>query len=100
MSMRRIPFPGPNGGSTYVVSSEPGGIVSRIADHVEEQQVDAARVFLAVLAPMLEARRLTAEQGMAMLEQMAKCMIDVVTVAESRGERLGIHDFGDDEDDE
>ncbi|MFI6660760.1 hypothetical protein ACIBL8_35080 [Streptomyces sp. NPDC050523] len=88
MTMRRFSLPSRYAGSIYIQASSPGGVVSRMADDIEAHQIDAARVFLAVVDPMLEADRLTSAEAAYILKMTTDHLRDVVAVAESRGERL------------
>ncbi|MGW3632269.1 hypothetical protein ACWD7F_19250 [Streptomyces sp. NPDC005122] len=99
MTLRRLPFAGPTGGSVYVQSSDPGGVVSRMADEVELRRVDGASVFLAVLGSILEAGTVSDAEARVFLDIAAGHLNDVIAVAESRGDRLGILDDDEDEDD-
>ncbi|MGW0419477.1 hypothetical protein [Streptomyces sp. NPDC003015] len=99
MSLRRVKFAGPNGGTVFIQSTTPGGVVSRLADHIEEQRVDTARVLLALVLPMLEADKLTRDEAAYMLGRTVESLAEVIAVAESRGERLN-ESTDDDEDDE
>ncbi|MEV6537188.1 hypothetical protein AB0M86_47940, partial [Streptomyces sp. NPDC051639] len=102
MTLRRLTFTGPNGGSIYIRSSDSSGVVSRMADEVELFRVDGARVFLAVLTSILAAdSTMTGDEARVFLDIAAGHLKDVVAIAESRGDRLGINDVPDeDEDDE
>jgi hypothetical protein len=98
MSLRRVTFAGPNGGTVFIKSTAPGGVVSRLADHIEEQRVDTARVLLALVLPMLEADKLTRDEAAYMLGRTVESLAEVIAVAESRGERL--YESTDDDEDE
>ncbi|MHC8421723.1 hypothetical protein ACH121_18200 [Streptomyces sp. NB004] len=98
MSLRRVAFAGPNGGAVYIQSSTNDGVVSRMADRIEEQRIDSARVLLALVLPMIEADRMSADEATFMLARVAESLGEVLDVAESRGERL--NPPGDDEEDE
>ncbi|MFF4967734.1 hypothetical protein [Streptomyces sp. NPDC001037] len=99
MSLRRVTFAGPNGGSVYIRSSTPDGVESRLADRIENDRVDTARVLLALILPMLEADKMSADEATFMLGRAAESLAEVIAVAESRGERL-LPPGEDDEDDE
>ncbi|MEV6537248.1 hypothetical protein AB0M86_48315 [Streptomyces sp. NPDC051639] len=72
-----------------------------MADEIELFRVDGARVFLAVLGSILEAGAMSDEEARVFLDIAAGHLKDVVAIAESRGDRLGINDVPDeDEDDE
>ncbi|WP_217165551.1 hypothetical protein [Streptomyces sp. AC512_CC834] len=85
-------------GSVYIRTSAAGGVVSRIADSIEERQVDGARVFLDVVGRILEADRATVDEAMALLGITMEHLRDVIGVADARGSRL--HETDPEEDDE
>jgi hypothetical protein len=99
-SLRRVPFAGPNGGTVYIQSADRNGVVSRIADRIEEQRMDTARVLLALVLPMLEADRMSADEATFMLGRTAESLAEVIAVADSRGERLSLPDEDDEDEDE
>ncbi|MFE6471501.1 hypothetical protein ACFVGP_09070 [Streptomyces rochei] len=98
--LRRIPFAGPNGGTVYIQSAARDGVVSRLADRIEEQRLDAARVILALVLPMLEADQMSADEAAFMLGRTAESLAEVIAVAESRGERLLPSEDEDEDEDE
>ncbi|MEW2257241.1 hypothetical protein [Streptomyces sp. NPDC047869] len=103
MTTRRVTFSSPQGGTVYIKSSTPNGVVSRLADHIEDSRVDTARVLLALVLPMLEADKMTADEATFMLGRTAESLAEVIAVAESRGERLrppGEYDEEDDDEDD
>ncbi|MFF2993326.1 hypothetical protein ACFVTC_01930 [Streptomyces sp. NPDC057950] len=63
--------------------------------------MDGASVFLAVLSSILETGTMSDEEARVFLDIAAGHLKDVIAVAESRGDRLGINDVPEeDEDDE
>ncbi|MFH9712570.1 hypothetical protein ACH4MW_28220 [Streptomyces luteogriseus] len=100
MSLRRVNFAGPNGGTVYIQSANHSGVVSRIADHIENERVDTARILLALVLPMLEADKMSADEATFMLGRTAESLAEVIAVAESRGERLNPPDEDEDDEDE
>ncbi|MFH8803229.1 hypothetical protein ACH4F6_27110 [Streptomyces sp. NPDC017936] len=74
--------------------------MSRLADHIEDQRIDVARVLLALIIPMLEADKMSADEATFMLGRAAESLSEVIAVAESRGERLRPPGDDDEEDDD
>ncbi|MFE9684451.1 hypothetical protein [Streptomyces sp. NPDC006285] len=100
MTLRRIPGASANGGSLFISTSDSSGVASRMGDSIESRRVDGASVFLAVIAPMIEENNLSAAEARHMLGLAAGHLRDIVNVAESRGERLGIGIGQEDDEDE
>lgn len=102
MTHRRVPALTCEGKSVTIVSPSPDGIVSRLADEAENRQVDGAVVFLGITAPMIEAGKLTPEETAYLFREARTHLRDIIAIAESRGERLGVvpEPVDDDEDDE
>ncbi|MFD6027409.1 NAD(P)-dependent oxidoreductase [Streptomyces griseoluteus] len=103
MTLRRVPALSREGKSVTIVSPSPNGVVSRLADEAENRQVDGAVVFLGVTAPMIEAGKLTPEQTTYLFREARIHLRDIIAIAESRGERLGVvpdpvDEDGDEED--
>lgn len=101
MTLRRVPALSREGKGVTIVSPSPTGIISRLADEAENRQVDGAVVFLAVTEPMIEAGKLTPEETAYLFREARTHLNDVIAVAESRGERLGVvPDPADEDEDE
>ncbi|MGY4927725.1 hypothetical protein [Streptomyces sp. 900105755] len=96
MTLRRVLLTGPNGGALYI-KTDGSGVASRMADAIEENVVDGARVWLAVMAPVLDADTMTLDEAKVILRTTMEHLTDVIAVAESRGERLDVDGDGGDE---
>lgn len=104
MTQRRVPALTSEGKSVTIVSPAPNGVVSRLADEAENRQVDGAQVFLGVTEPMIEAGKLKPEETAYLFREARIHLRDIIAIAESRGERLGVVpdpvDEDEDEDEE
>ncbi|MGI5140409.1 hypothetical protein [Streptomyces sp. CA-106110] len=89
--LRRLPFNGPEGKPAYIPDNNPEGALSRFADAIEAQQLAVGQTILALVRPMLDVA-LTGDEARYMLRRTAECLADALTVAESRGQRLGLSD--------
>jgi len=88
--LRRLPFDGPEGKPAYIPCDNPDGPLSRFADAIEAQQLEAGATVLGLVRPMLGVT-LTLDEAMFMLRRTAECLRDALGVAESRGQ-LGLPD--------
>lgn len=89
--LRRLPFDGPEGKPAYIPCDNPDGPLSRFADAIEAQQLEAGATVLGLVRPMLGVT-LTLDEAMFMLRRTAERLRDALGVAESRGRRLGLPD--------
>ncbi|MEV5436029.1 hypothetical protein AB0K80_08355 [Streptomyces sp. NPDC052682] len=87
MTVRLLPWEGPDGKRCYLVS-DGTGLVSRMADTVERVQLGMADELLGHAADLLADRRATPEQLRFLLGRMRESLTEVCRIAESRGERL------------
>ncbi|MET8818239.1 hypothetical protein [Streptomyces rochei] len=74
--------------------------MSRIADRIEESQIDGARVFLDLVRRIVEADNASRDEAMMMLTVTVDHLHDVIGVAEARGARLLDAEPDEDEDED
>lgn len=91
---RLLPWSTPEGKTAYLVTDDPGGMLSLMADGVEETQIDTARQVLTLARQMLENHdvRMTGDEYAFVTRRLAECVSDLLRVAGSRGARLGMED--------
>ncbi|MFF6951979.1 hypothetical protein ACFZAD_25395 [Streptomyces iakyrus] len=85
---RLLPWTGDDGRPCYLVG-DGAGYVSRLADEIEDVQIDMADRLLGHAAELLAERRVTGEELHYLARRLSESLRDVRRVAESRGERLG-----------
>jgi hypothetical protein len=85
--LRRLPWT-EDGRPAFLSGND--GPVSRLADEVEAQQVEAAAVVLALAREMLASGRMTLPEATWVNRRLTECLRDALDVAESRGARLGL----------
>jgi hypothetical protein len=87
--LRRLPFNGPEGKPAYVLADGPDGFLSRIADGIEEDQLNTGREVLKLSRAMLDSgEQLTADEMAYVARRLTECLRDVLAIADSRGARL------------
>lgn len=84
---RLLPWSTPEGKSSYLISDQPGGRLSRLADIMEETQLDMGTRLLAHADDML--RGATEAQLRFLAERLTEALRDTLRVAECRGQRCG-----------
>ncbi|MEV7065888.1 hypothetical protein AB0N97_24275 [Streptomyces collinus] len=84
---RLLPWTGDDGRPCYLVG-DGTGYVSRLADEIEDVQIDMADRLLGHAAELLAERRVTGEELHYLARRLSESLRDVMRVAESRGERL------------
>ncbi|MET9748959.1 hypothetical protein ABZZ92_25075 [Streptomyces ardesiacus] len=99
-TFRRVSMPGAVEGSVYIRASHPGGMVSRLADAIEEGQVDGARIFIALVRRILEADKASRDEAMMLLTVTVDHLSDVIGVADARAARLEVTEEEDEESEE
>ncbi|MFJ2603616.1 hypothetical protein ACIO13_01320 [Streptomyces sp. NPDC087425] len=88
-----------NGKPAYVVGGGTGRI-SRMADHVECEQLEMAAELLEHADDLLAGEKVTSEQLRYLTGCLVNSLREVHRVAKSRGARIPGPEWGDDEDDE
>ncbi|MFI6084605.1 hypothetical protein ACIBBB_27135 [Streptomyces sp. NPDC051217] len=99
LALRLLPWNTLDGKPCYLSADGTGGVVSRLADEVEEAQTESgSEVLGGAKAVLADANAGTRELRFA-LARVTESLGDVLRVAESRGARLPIP-YEDDEDGE
>ncbi len=91
---RLLPWLSPEGKPCYVFG-DGTGFISRIADNVEEVQLDMALELLDHAADMLGDDQVTEPQLRFLAARMAEALRDVHRIAESRGDRIPLPEDDD-----
>lgn len=91
---RLLPWSTPEGKTAYLVTDDPGGMLSLLADGVEETQIETARHVLTLARQMLENHdiRMTGDEYAFVTRRLAECVRDLLRIADSRGARLGMEE--------
>ncbi|MEU1577338.1 hypothetical protein ABZ519_40535 [Streptomyces collinus] len=84
---RLLPWTGDDGRPCYLVG-DGTGYVSRLADEIEDVQIDMADRLLGHAAELLAERRVTSAELHYLALRLSESLRDVIRVAESRGEWL------------
>ncbi|MZF90275.1 hypothetical protein [Streptomyces sp. SID5643] len=84
---RLLPWAGDDGRPCYLVG-DGTGYVSRLADEIEDVQIDMADRLLGHAAELLAERRVTGEELHYLARRLSESLRAVARVAESRGARL------------
>ncbi|MEV4786065.1 hypothetical protein AB0K53_11530 [Streptomyces tuirus] len=84
---RLLPWTGADGKPCYLVG-DGTGYVSRLADEIEDVQIDMADQLLGHAAELLAERRVTGEELHYLALRLSESLRDVTRVAASRGVRL------------
>ncbi|MFF8934012.1 hypothetical protein ACF08O_04560 [Streptomyces paradoxus] len=85
---RLLPWSGTDGRPCYLVGAGTG-YVSRLADEIEDVQMDMADRLLGHAAGLLVERRVTSAELHYLARRLSESLRDVIRIAESRGARLG-----------
>ncbi|MFD8465329.1 sulfatase [Streptomyces cyaneofuscatus] len=86
--LRLLPWRSPEGKPCYLSTSDPDSRVSRLADKVEEEQIECGNVVLEGAQEVL-ADQVAGEVALRFaLTQAVLSLRDVLLIAHSRGERL------------
>ncbi|MFF9115531.1 hypothetical protein ACF09Y_07895 [Streptomyces massasporeus] len=84
---RLLPWTGADGKPCYLVS-DGTGCVARLADEIEDVQIDMADALLGHAVELLAERRVSGEELHYLARRLSESLRDVKRVAESRGARL------------
>ncbi|MFI9754195.1 hypothetical protein [Streptomyces collinus] len=82
---RLLPWSGPEGKSSYLITDDRGGRLSRLADMTEATQLDMGARLLAHAEEMLP--NATETQLSFLAERLTEALRDVLRVAQSRGRK-------------
>ncbi|MFI9233891.1 hypothetical protein [Streptomyces rimosus] len=89
---RLLPWPGLAGQRSYLVTDDNGGILSRLADEMEEVQLAMGAELLDHATEILEDRKAGALEFRFLSTRLCEALRDALRVAESRGGLLAEHD--------
>ncbi|MFJ6680623.1 hypothetical protein [Streptomyces werraensis] len=89
---RLLPWTSDEGKPCYLSAGSSGGMISRMADVMEAEQVRCGREVLAGSRLILEESGLGKVELRFIVNRLVECLSDVLRIAESRGLRLGIED--------
>ncbi|MFI5522748.1 hypothetical protein [Streptomyces platensis] len=83
--MRLLPWNGPDGRPCYLSTDEKGGYLSRLADDMEEAQLDTAEEVLRHTNELLNgSAEATAGELRFCVHRLCEALRDVLRIAESR----------------
>ncbi|EXU65037.1 hypothetical protein Z951_27535 [Streptomyces sp. PRh5] len=91
--LRLLPWTGPEGKPCYLDTDDREGFMSRLADHIEAEQLGMASELLREAVPVLDDETADLEKLRFVAEQLAGALLDVLRVATSRGSRLSTTDY-------
>ncbi|MEU8913525.1 hypothetical protein [Streptomyces nigrescens] len=87
--MRLLPWNGPDGKPCYLSTEEGGGYLSRLADDMEEAQLDTAEELLRQTNDLLNGSgEATARELRFCVHRLCEALRDVLRIVESRGGRV------------
>ncbi|MFE2540897.1 hypothetical protein [Actinacidiphila glaucinigra] len=87
--LRLLPWTGPDGKPTYTPDDNPEGMIARLADRMEREQLTAASDLLGLARQMLAGTEpLTPDQSRFIVARLCNVLSNTLQVAESRGMRL------------
>ncbi|MEU2788369.1 hypothetical protein [Streptomyces sp. NPDC007100] len=85
---RLLPWPGPAGQCSYLLTDHSDSHLSRLADEMEEVQLAMGAELLDRAAVMLEDRKAGGPEFHFLSTRLCEALRDALRVAESRGGRL------------
>ncbi|MEU3525208.1 hypothetical protein AB0E62_15270 [Streptomyces sp. NPDC038707] len=77
-----------NGKRVYLRASDPKGVISRLADEMEEAQLGAGQNVLGAARALLDEPDASRPELRFTATRLTECLFDALRVAESPGERL------------
>ncbi|MCD9590859.1 hypothetical protein [Streptomyces sp. 8ZJF_21] len=86
--LRLLPWTGPEGKPCYLDTDDREGFMSRLADHIEAEQLGMASELLVQTIQVLDDETTDLEKLRLVAAELAGAMRDVLRVATSRGSRL------------
>ena len=92
---RLLPWPGPEGTPCRLIGDS--GWLSRLADELEETQLDTGERVVSIAGQMLADDSVPAPELRFLARQLTMALTDALRVAESRGERLPVEDDQDED---
>lgn len=89
-----------DGKPAYLSTRNTETFLSRLADRVEEQQIETAAVILSLAKPIVEdTANLTVDELRWIARRLIESLTEVLNIAESRGQRIPPYE-GDDKGDD
>lgn len=88
--LRLLPWSGPEGKPCYLSTDDKGGYMSRLADNIEADQLDAAAALLANASATLDDQDANPEDLRRLTGELTETLRDVLRIATSRGHLLGV----------
>ncbi|WP_330478008.1 hypothetical protein OG301_17440 [Streptomyces platensis] len=85
---RLLPWPGPAGQPSYLVTDDSDSHLSLLADEMEEVQLETGVELLDHATEMLKNQKLSARELRFLSARLSEALRDALRVAESRGGRL------------
>ncbi|MFE6353661.1 hypothetical protein ACFVOO_12640 [Streptomyces rochei] len=92
-SIRLLPWTTPEGNPCYLSTDDGDSLLSRLADDIEEAQVESGEQVLAGARAVLGDRRAGERAVRFALVRTTEALQDVLRIAVSRGARLEAADF-------
>lgn len=86
--LRLLPWRTPDGNPCYLSTDDTNSHLSRLADHLESEQIVLASDLVDLAAGMLEGGEVDRHELQALARDLVAALRDVLCVAESRGHRL------------
>ncbi|MDX2850940.1 hypothetical protein PV342_21230 [Streptomyces sp. PA03-3a] len=87
--LRLLPWDGPNGKPAYTPDDNPEGMIARLADRMEREQLTTASELLELARQMLAVTEPpTPNQSRFVVARLCDALSNTLRVAESRGMRL------------
>ncbi|MFF3561406.1 hypothetical protein ACFYXS_15335 [Streptomyces sp. NPDC002574] len=87
--LRLLPWEGPNGKPVYAPDGNPEGVIARLADSMEREQLATASGTLELARQMLAVTEpLSPDQSRFVVGRLCNVLSNTLRIAESRGMRL------------
>ncbi|MEU8786509.1 hypothetical protein [Streptomyces sp. NPDC048637] len=92
---RLLPWPGPAGQPSYLLTDDSESHLSQLADELEEVQLETGAELLDHAAEMVKDQKLSARELRFLSARLSEALRDALRVAESRGGRLSEPEDGE-----
>ncbi|MEV0690471.1 hypothetical protein [Streptomyces sp. NPDC050388] len=98
--LRLLPWSDDDGKTALLSTDGTETYLSRLADRVEEQQIETAAIVLKLTQPMVEdgAKKLTVPELRWAARRLIESLTELLVIAESRGQRIPPYAEPDDAD--
>lgn len=84
--LRRLPWDGPEGRPAFLSADSSQSLLSRLADEVEQAQLDTAQTVVRLAREMLDGTKAAAPDEVRFAAiRLIECLTDTLRVAEARG---------------